>query len=63
MRSAVYTVRDMEPGMVINAADLILKSPEDGLSGWEYDNLLFKTVREPIKKEEPLNWGMFEGGL
>ena len=63
MRSAVYTTRDMEIGETVTEADLILKSPEEGLSGWEYDKLLGLTVREPIKKEEPLSWQMFEGGL
>jgi N-acetylneuraminate synthase/sialic acid synthase len=63
MRSAVYLIQDVQPGVVIQAEHLVLKSPEDGLSGWEYDQLIGLTVREPIKKEEPLNWGMFEGGL
>ena len=63
MRSAVYTTRDMAVGERITAEDLVLKSPADGLDGWEYDNLIGLIVREPIKKEEPLNWRMFEGGL
>jgi N-acetylneuraminate synthase/sialic acid synthase len=62
MRSAVYTTRDIEVGERLTESDLVLKSPAEGLEGWSYDDLLGTVVREPIKKEEPLEWRMFEGG-
>jgi N-acetylneuraminate synthase/sialic acid synthase len=62
MKSAVYTTRDIEVGERITENDLVLKSPAEGLGGWTYDDLLGVMVREPIKKEQPLEWRMFEGG-
>jgi N-acetylneuraminate synthase/sialic acid synthase len=59
MRSAVYTTRDMKRGEEVTEADLVLKSPENGLSGWWYDSLLGMIVTRDIKKEQPLNWEDF----
>ena len=63
MRSSVYTTRDIAAGEILTAADLVLKSPADGMDGWEYDKLLGLRVRELIEKEEPLSWQKFEGGV
>jgi len=61
MGSAVYPARDLEPGRVISADDLVIKSPADGLPGWAYDELINRRLNCRVKAEQPLRWEYFDG--
>ena len=60
MGAACYFNKDMKIGDVVTVDNLVLKSPADGLLGWEYDDLIGKFLFEEVDKENPLVWEMFE---
>ena len=60
MGAACYFNRDMKVGDTVTVDNLILKSPMDGLPGWDYDDLIGKVLVEEVDKENPLVWEMFE---
>ena len=55
MGYAVYPARDIKVGEVVREADLVIKSPMDGLMGWTYDNLIGKVAQRDLKREEILS--------
>jgi len=61
MGYAVYPARDLEPGRVIRAEDLVIKSPAEGLPGWAYDELIGRRLNCLVKAEQPLRWEYFDG--
>ena len=61
MGAAVYPARDLSKGLVIQPTDLVIKSPADGLPGWEFDSLIGKRTTVDLKKEQPLDWAYFDG--
>jgi sialic acid synthase SpsE len=59
MGSAVYLRRDMRAGDTVSAADVVLKSPMDGLDGWWYDWLIGKKLVVNVNAEQVLREGYF----
>ena len=60
MGSACYFNRDMKRGDTITVDNLILKSPAEGLLGWEYDNLIGRQLVVDVVAESPLEEAFFE---
>ena len=59
MGSAVYLNRDMVKGEVVRAENLVLKSPAEGLPGWDYDDIIGQVLVRDVRSEEPLDWAFF----
>ena len=59
MRSAVYFNRDMKAGEKVTAEDVVLKSPEEGLSGWNYYKIVGNRLVVNVNKEQHLSVGLF----
>ncbi len=60
MGYAVYPSLNIKKGVTITPSDLVIKSPMEGLVGWEYDNLIGKVTIRELEKEEPLSLEDFE---
>ena len=60
MRGSCYLVRDMKAGERITKDDLVIKSPEDGLGGWNYDNLIGNKLSVSVNKEQILRAAYFQ---
>ena len=60
MGASVYLSRNMRAGERITAGDLVLKSPIDGLEGWEYDSLIGKQLLVNVNAEQALRREYFD---
>jgi N-acetylneuraminate synthase/sialic acid synthase len=60
MRSSCYLNKDMAVGQVVQAEDIVIKSPEDGIPGWGYDELIGRGLIVDVNKEQPLKWEYFD---
>jgi N-acetylneuraminate synthase/sialic acid synthase len=61
MGYAVYPAKDLAAGITLMPEDLVIKSPMDGLSGWEYDKIVGMELQVDKKKEEPFSMDDFDG--
>lgn len=48
-------------GEIVETWDLAIKSPDGGLSAWEYDNVIGKRLTRNVMSEEVLDWSFFDG--
>ena len=60
MRGSCYLVRDMKAGEEVQAEDVVIKSPEDGLGGWGHDNIVGNRLVANVNKEQPLRKNYFQ---
>lgn len=61
MGGSLRFIRDMKAGDAVAAEDLTIKSPMDGLCGWDYDEVLGRRLIVDVLKEHPLDWSFFGG--
>ena len=61
MGYAVYPAKDLEAGTTLMPEDLVIKSPMEGLVGWEYDKIVGMELTKDVEKEQPLDWDDFNG--
>ena len=60
-RRAVYPVRDLPAGIRLAEEDLTVLRPAHGIVASEYERLLGRKLRRPVKAFSPLEWDDFEG--
>ncbi|MCZ6666579.1 MAG: N-acetylneuraminate synthase family protein, partial [Gammaproteobacteria bacterium] len=56
MGKKLVVSRDLPEGHVITAADISIKSPNDGLPPYEFDHLLGNRLRRPLEADENLSF-------
>jgi sialic acid synthase SpsE len=61
MGYAVYPAKDLKAGIILMPEDLVIKSPMEGLVGWEYDKIVGMELANDVEKEQPLDWADFIG--
>ena len=59
-RRAVYPSRDIDPGEVIDAGNICVLRPNQGIDARHYDRLLGRMAKRPLRRHEPLDWQDFE---
>src|SRR5690606_32724466 len=52
MAKKLVATRDLPAGTVITEADVVMKTPNDGLSPLHYDELIGRQLVEPMKADE-----------
>jgi N-acetylneuraminate synthase/N,N'-diacetyllegionaminate synthase len=55
-RRAVYPARDIAGGEVLDADNLCVLRPNQGIDAREYDRVLGHRARRPLRRHEPLDW-------
>ena len=60
MAQAVYLKTDLSAGAIIKEADLVLKSPADGISAEFYYEIIGQRLKIDVQSEQPLDWDYFE---
>lgn len=60
MGYGVYPSRFISAGTEVSPSELCIKSPAEGLEGWDYYALLGRRTTRDLSKEEPLSWEDFE---
>lgn len=55
-RRAVYPARDIAAGEVLDAGSVCLLRPNQGIDARDYDRVLGRRARRPLKRHEPLGW-------
>ena len=60
MSKKLVAARDLPAGHVISRADVALKSPGDGLPGFELDRILGRTLSHPVEEESAFMFEHFE---
>ena len=59
-RRAVYPSRDIAPGEVIDAGNICVLRPNQGIDARNYDQLLGRLAKRPLRRHQPLDWQDFE---
>lgn len=59
-RRALYPIRDLPAGHIIQAEDLITLRPNHGIDAREFERLSGSITRVPLKKYQKLNWSDFK---
>lgn len=57
-RRGVYAARDLEPGEVIAADDLVMLRPETDLSPMEVDRIVGRPVTTSVARHQPIAWDL-----
>lgn len=60
MAKKLVAARDLPAGHVLTEADILAKSPNDGLPAYEFDNVLGRRLTTPLKFEENIELGILE---
>lgn len=55
-RRAVYPARDIAAGEVLDAGNLCVLRPNQGIDARDYDRVLGRRARRPLQRHEPLDW-------
>ena len=61
MRRSIHASKNIEKGQIIKASDITITRPYDGLSAWDYEEVIGKETLKDIDKGNPikrsdLNW-------
>jgi N-acetylneuraminate synthase/sialic acid synthase len=56
MGKKIVAACDLKKGKIITDADITIKSPNDGLSPYEWDNVIGLTLLEDLKKDENISF-------
>ena len=59
-RRGIYPSEDLDEGRVIQPADLVCLRPNEGIGAAEYDKVVGRRLRVPVKKLQKLNWDLFD---
>ena len=60
MAKKLVAARNLPVGHEITAADIAIKSPNDGLPPYEFDNLLGTRLRRPLEEDENFSFADIE---
>jgi sialic acid synthase len=63
MGKKLVAARDLPAGHVLDAADIALKSPGDGLPPYELERVVGRTLRRPVDEDVPLNFEVLEEAI
>jgi sialic acid synthase len=63
MSKKIVAARDLPSGHVLTRDDLALKSPGDGLPGYEVDRLVGRVLRHPVGEETALTFELLEEAM
>ena len=55
-RRSIYAARDLKPGEILKAADVLVVRPEGPLVPGDLDKVVGRAVTQPIKKFDAVNW-------
>ena len=56
MAKKLIFAKDLPAGHVLTAADIAIKSPNDGLPPYEYDKVIGKKTTRPVREEENISF-------
>lgn len=59
-RRAVYPIKDLKKGTVINKKDLTVLRPNHGIDAREFDLVVGKKLLEDVKEHQKLTWDILE---
>ena len=57
LRKCIVFSRDLPAGHVLTEADLNTRSPRVGVSPVHWDEVVGASLKNPVKHEEPVQWG------
>ncbi len=60
MAKSLVAVRDLPAGHVLGPDDVALKTPNDGLPAYEYDNVVGMRLTAPVKADDPFRYDALE---
>lgn len=55
-RRAVYPARDIAAGEVLDSGNICVLRPNQGIDGRDYDRVLGRRAKRPLRRHEPLDW-------
>lgn len=55
-RKSIHYAKDLKAGTVIEVMDLIMKRPGSGISPMNYEQLLGKELKHPVKEDDMVKW-------
>lgn len=61
MGKMLVAARALPAGHVVSAADVMARSPGDGLAPYELSRILGRTLRKPLEPDEPFTLALLEG--
>jgi N-acetylneuraminate synthase/sialic acid synthase len=61
MAKKIVAARDLPAGHVLTEGDLALKSPGDGLPGYEVERVVGRTLIRPVLEDAALTFEVLEG--
>jgi N-acetylneuraminate synthase/sialic acid synthase len=60
MGKKLVAARDIPAGRVLQDGDVAIKSPNDGLSPYELENVIGKVTRVPLREDENISFDKLE---
>ena len=60
MQKKLVAARDLPAGHVLTAEDIAIKSPNDGLPAYEFDNIVGMRLTAPLKADDNVRYDILE---
>ncbi len=60
MRKKLVAARNLPAGHVLSREDIAVKSPNDGLAPYEVDNIIGKTLTQPLQEDENMTFDILQ---
>ena len=61
MGKKLVAAKDIPVGYTIRREDIAIKSPGDGLQPYEIDKVIGRVTRQPLKKDDDINFEVLNG--
>ena len=63
MSKSLFAARDLQPGEILTATDICLKSPGGGIPPYELERLIGQKLGTGISKDEPFSWDTLSASI
>jgi N,N'-diacetyllegionaminate synthase len=60
MRRSIHFATDIQPGDVLTRDDVKIVRPNEGISPWQMDEVVGRTVTSDVSENDPATWSVFE---
>lgn len=60
MRRSVHAGKDLIKNDIISEENIHFLRPNDGIGAWNYDAIIGKKIKNPVKKGDPIQWSDIE---
>jgi N-acetylneuraminate synthase len=60
MRRSIHFATDVQPGDVLTQDDVKIVRPNEGVSPWQIDEIVGRTVADEVSKNDPATWSVLE---